>query len=154
ERVLSEWQGNRHFFSVCYSAFKDRTTLPLEADHRLPAEGMGRLCIRGQKSTKNPRRARSATHGPLSLAREELRCLFGVITHDKIGTRPPYRCKSFHHRSVVVKETFLASELEHRILARHVVCGDWHVEFTAHLAYDVKAGQCGLDHDDVRPFFH
>ena len=64
---LEERQGNRHFFSVCYSAFKDRTALSLEADHRLPAEGMGRLCIRGQKSNKNAQTRPVVHDGPYLL---------------------------------------------------------------------------------------
>ena len=115
---------------------------------------MGRLCIRGQKSNKNAQTRQVGADDPLSLAREELRCLFGVISHYQIGTRPPYRDQSFHHGPVVVKEPFFAGKFQHRILARHVVRSDWHVELTAHLADDVKARKCWLDHHDVRTLFH
>jgi hypothetical protein len=63
------------------------------AGSRPPAarRGDGKLMYRRAKVNKKAQTRPVGADDPLSLARQELRCLLGVIGHDQVGTRPPYR---------------------------------------------------------------
>jgi len=96
-------------FSICYSAFRDRLFrfgfgLLSSAT---AAAGSGILSISENLSTNKVRRRCFFLCCRLRGLREQVRGLFGVITHDQIGACPTHRKQSFHHGPFVVKEALL-----------------------------------------------
>src|SRR5439155_18989653 len=84
-----------------------------------------------------------------SMLVEQLARVRRVIADDDVRAGAADAEQGLHHDAILVDPTVGRSRLDHRVLARHGVRGDRHVDLVADRADDVEVCECRLDHDDV-----
>ena len=78
--------------------------------------------------------------------------LSGEVGEHEIGARAFDGVEMLERDGRAVEPSVGRRRLDHRVLTRHVIGGDRHVELGAHARDDIEVRQRRLDHDDVRAF--